>query len=75
MTVTHASSREDVKDILSLGEMDTRGGSSDRNSEKMMKKTKIFHGKFGAKRFDDGPKEGGGGSGQNYIIDIEKEIC
>jgi hypothetical protein len=53
MAVTHASTVENVKNILALREVKRMGVTSDRDAEKMMKRTEVFHGKFSAESVND----------------------
>lgn len=53
MAVTHAGTVENVKDILTLREMKRMGVTSDRDAEKMMKRTEVFHCKFSAENGND----------------------
>jgi hypothetical protein len=53
MAVTHAGMVENVKDILALREVKRMGVMSDRDAEKMMKRTEVFHCKFSAENVND----------------------
>jgi hypothetical protein len=72
MAGTHAGTMEDVKDILSLREVKRMGVESDRDAEKMMKRSEVFHGKFAAESVNDRMEKGSGGCGENDVINIEK---
>lgn len=72
MAVTHAGTVEDVKDILSLREVKRMGVTSDKDAEKMMKRTEVFHGKFTAESVNDRMEKGSSGCCENDVIDREK---
>jgi hypothetical protein len=61
MAVTHAGTVEDVKDILALREVNRMGVTSDRDAEKMMKRTEVFHCKFSAESVNDRVEKRSGG--------------
>jgi hypothetical protein len=50
MTVTHACTVKNIKNILMLRKMNTSWGSRDLDAKKMVKGPKILHCKFMAKR-------------------------
>jgi hypothetical protein len=50
------------------------GLASDRDTEKMMKGSEVFHGKLAAESVDDGMEKGSGGCGKNNVINIEKKV-
>jgi hypothetical protein len=74
MVVTHAGTVEDVNDILSLREVKRMGLTSDKDAEKMMKRSEVFHGKFAAESVNDRMEKGSGGCCENDVIDIEKQV-
>jgi glutaredoxin 2 len=46
LTILHASARKNIKNLLSLGKKQTTRGTSDGNTQEMMKNTKVSHGEF-----------------------------
>jgi hypothetical protein len=43
LTVLHAGAKNEIKDVLALGEKETSRGPSDRNTQEVMKSTEVSH--------------------------------
>jgi hypothetical protein len=49
LAITQAGARENIKDILSLGEVEAMGMASNQNSQEMIERAEVFHGKLTTK--------------------------
>jgi hypothetical protein len=70
----HTSAIDKIEGILTLGEMETRGGAGDGNSEKVTKGSEVGHGKLSTKRGYDFMQESIGRGGENDVIYVQEEI-
>jgi hypothetical protein len=70
----HTSAIYEIEGILTLGEMETRGGAGDGNPEEVTKRPEVGHGELSAKRGYDFMQESIGRGGEDDVIYIQKEI-
>jgi hypothetical protein len=74
VTIAHACTRENIEEVLVLGEMNAGGCAGGGDTEKMVERTKVRHGEFTTECSSDLGKERGGGGCEYDVIDIEKKI-
>jgi hypothetical protein len=74
MTLSHAHVLKKLDGVLSLGEEEAIGGTSDNNAEEVVKSANIRHGELRAQPSHDALQEGQGRGSENDVVDVQQEV-
>jgi hypothetical protein len=72
ITISHASSLEDVNSVLALVEEQALGLTLNSDPQDVVQLTQVLHGEFLLKRGDDVPQEVEGGGREDDVVDVEE---